>query len=473
MNTSGASGPGDTPGPGGTSQTGDGAGTGGSGGAGGSSRAGGSGRVGGAVRPFALAYPSPTASRFVLLLAALLSAGAFVGGWLHEQLHDDWISVAARCDAEAARTAAGLTPVERRALLPRPESLVPPGSTGPAEPGPIELGRYELAGAHQVLLERCLMPSARRTAGFALGGVALAAAAGLAVLFLAPVVIERRRRLRPLGPMVPQAAERVAVLAAEAGLARVPEVFLGPATLRDGYGFGRPGRYRIVLPQAVAVRWRKGELFDPLVRHELAHVAHRDVALAWLARSVGYVLAPLLVLPVVVMLLAADRSLLPGYAWRVLLLAVTALLVSRSLLRSREHDADLRAARAGGGPAAFTAILARARDQDASPWYRRLPAYHPSPARRRAVLERPELAVDVTFLDGFSAAFLAALTVPLVVGGLTGVLTTTGRTDLAFLVPAVLTGLLLGGSAGLGLWRAALVRRAAGGPARVVPVAMG
>jgi hypothetical protein len=49
-----------------------------------------------------LAYPSPTALRFVVFLAALLSAGAFVGTWLHNQLlFDDWPEVVVRCEAQA------------------------------------------------------------------------------------------------------------------------------------------------------------------------------------------------------------------------------------------------------------------------------------------------------------------------------------------------------------------------------------
>jgi len=218
-------------------------------------------------------------------------------------------------------------------------------------------------------------------------------------------VLERRRRLRPLVPGLQPASERVATLAAEAGLARPPALVLGAATQRDGFSYGTPGRYRIALPRAVAVRWASATLFDPLVRHELAHVAHRDVALAWLARSVWYALAPLLAAPLVVMLLSSDRSLLPDYVWRAAVLAVVVQLVSSALLRSREHDADLRAARAIGGPQAVAAVVARARDPGKVPWHRRLLANHPSPARRLAVLERPELAAEVTFLDGFTAAF--------------------------------------------------------------------
>jgi hypothetical protein len=262
-------------------------------------------------------------------------------------------------------------------------------------------------------------------------------------------------------------------LATEAGLARAPTLVLGAATQRDGFSYGTPGRYRIALPRAVAVRWRNTALFDPLVRHELAHVAHRDVALSWLARSVWYALAPLLALPVVVILLSRDRSILGDYLWRAVLFAVMVQLVSHALLRSREHDADLRAAQAGGGPEPVAALVAQVRDPGRSSWYRRLLANHPSPAGRLAVLERPELAAGVSFLDGLTAGFLAALAGPLIVQASVPLLMGSLRSDLALVAAVLVAGPLLGGSVGLGLWRAALVQRVAGGSVRPARVAFG
>jgi Zn-dependent protease with chaperone function len=394
-------------------------------------------------RPDVLAYPSPTTSRFLVFLAALLSAGVFVGVWLHNQvLYDDWLRVVARCNQLTPQQVAG-------------------------EPA------LQAVLARTAAAQRCQAAVERRRAGFAFGGAAAAGAAGLAVLYLVPGLLERRRRLRPLVPALQPAAERLTALAAEAGLARAPTLVLGAATQRDGFSYGTPGRYRVALPRAVAVRHRNSALFDPLVRHELAHVAHRDVALSWLARSVWYALAPLLALPLVVILLSSDRSILGDYLWRAVLLAVMVQLVSHALLRSREHDADLRAAQAGGGPEAVAAVVAQVRDPGRSSWYQRLLANHPSPARRLAVLERPELAAGVTFLDGLTAGFLAALAGPLVVNASVPFLMGGLRSDLALVAAVLVTGPLLGGSIGLGLWRAALVQRVAGGSVRPAQVALG
>lgn len=312
-------------------------------------------------RPDVLAYPSPTTSRYLIFLAALLSAGLFIGNWVHNQILDrEWFAAVVRCE-QVARQQTGTQP------------------------------SLEAAIARENAAARCRAAADRRRAAFAFGGAAAAGAAGLVVLYLVPGVLERRRRLRPIPPGLEPAGERVAALAGEAGLASPPALMLGAAAQRDGFSYGTPGRYRIALPRAVAVRWRNASLFDPLVRHELAHVAHRDVALAWLARSVWYALAPLLAAPLVIMLFSSDRSLLGDYLWRAALLAVVVQLVSSALLRSREHDADLRAAQGMGGPEAVSAVVARVRQPGAARRYRRLLANHPPPVRRLAVLDRPEL----------------------------------------------------------------------------------
>ena len=59
---------------------------------------------------------------------------------------------------------------------------------------------------------------------------------------------------------------------------------------------------RVALPPAVVARWRDAATFDTVVAHELAHVARRDVSLAWLVRSIGYVMVPVLLIPILVML---------------------------------------------------------------------------------------------------------------------------------------------------------------------------
>lgn len=390
------------------------------------------------VRPDLLAYPLPTTTRFLLLVAALLASGLFVGNWFYSEVVDrDWFRVVIACQAQAREQTSGAAGVERL----------------------VETSR---------IARSCSASTEQSRAAFAFGGMASAGLGGVVVLYVAPYVIQRRRRLRPFGPRLEPAAQRFAQLAAEAGLARLPVPVVGPSAQRDAFSYGAPGYYRVALPPAAAVRWRDPMLFDPLVRHELAHVQHRDVALAWLARSIWYVLVPLLTLPVLISAISGDLSLIPDYLWRAVLLALTVVLISAGLLRSREHDADLRAARLSGGPGPVSAVVARAIGLRESSWYRRPLAHHPSPAKRVAVLSQPHCVAHVTFLDGFVAAFLAALTIPLI--ALPVSILSPG---LAELVPVFIAGPLLGGSVGVGLWRASLVTRVTGQRTSVWSTALG
>lgn len=393
-------------------------------------------------RPDVLAYPAPTTARFVIFVAALLSAGAFVGGWVHNQLfRDEWLRTDARCEQQALR--------------------------GPPAPG--VGGSFVRSDARA---QSCRASIERRRAAWIFGGAGLTGLAAVALLLATPRVLERRRGLHAPGPRLAPAVERFCALSREAGITRSPTVVLGSLRARDAFSYGRPGRYRVALPPAVAVRWRDSGLFDPVAGHELAHIRHHDVALAWLSRSVWYVVAPLLAVPVVVAVTSSDVSLLPDYAWRAALLALTVQLVAAGLLRSREHDADLRAAQGPPGPEGVARVVALT-DGARGRGRRRVLAKHPARDARLAILRRPELAAQVTFLDALTAAFLAALSIPLVVSAFTALLTGSQHVNASLVVAACLAGPLLGASVGLGLCRAALVGRAVGAARSPIAPALG
>ncbi|MDR6415598.1 hypothetical protein J2808_002339 [Pseudarthrobacter sulfonivorans] len=218
----------------------------------------------------------------------------------------------------------------------------------------------------------------------------------------------------------------------------------------------------MVLPKAVAVKFRDPAVFDAVVRHELAHIEHRDVAYSWMARSTWYVLGPVLLLPVVWSLVERDFSLLGSYLWRALALAAVVELVAAGLLRAREYDADLAAASGAVHLEQMRACLQRLPDRKQGRGIRRyFLARHPRPARRREVLESPWIAARIGISDGITAGFLAALSAPLIVGALIPLLTGTGLTVLAGVSAALLVGSLLGSSVGLGLWRWSAITRAA------------
>ncbi len=389
-------------------------------------------------RPDVLGYPSPTTSRYVILAAALLASGLFVGNWVHTQVRgDEWLRTVTACD----RQRASATTLEDRL-------------------------RAERA------FETCTAGIERTRTEFAVGGVAVTAVAAVLVLFLAPVVVVRRRRLRTPSPMLSGAVERFDELARQAGIAGHVRPLVGTSRQRDAFSFGAPGRYVVALPPAVAVRWRDARLFDPLVRHELAHAKQRDIALAWLTRSVGYALAPILAFPVVSALVAGDNSVVGDYVWRAGLLGGVVTLLSAALLRSREYGADLRAARWQGDPAAVEAVVGSARPGHASGW-RRLLARHPTPTQRVDVLRSPGLLVRSGFVDGLVGAFLGGLTVPLVVGGLSPYFSGSGAATHSYLVASLALGPVLGASVGLAVWRDALFGRVSGERHDPGPVAAG
>ncbi|MGH3719996.1 MAG: M48 family metallopeptidase [Pseudonocardiaceae bacterium] len=387
--------------------------------------------VSGAPQVNVLAFPPVTTGRVLILVAAMLAAGLFVGTTVFMQVAGASLSaVAAQC------------------------SRVPPWRPG----GPD-------------LFSMCLAPVQGRRAAFGVGAAALVALGAMAVLFLAPVLIERRRRLRLAGPSLAPAVQRMQALAREAGLRRPPTLVVGPTALRDAFCYGRPGRYRVAVPSGLAIR-PASVTFEAVLRHELAHVAHRDVALSWMARSVWYALTPMLLLPLVLCLVHGDVSVVPGYLWRAAVLAAVVLLAQRAVLQSREYDADLRADQLAGSGQALAAVLASIRPLPATRLRRAL-AYHPDKAVRLDVLRNPQRAAAVTVVDGITVAFLATLTLPILDSVLYSVLVGGQHLNLIQILSAVLIGPLMGATLGLGLWRESLVSRVIGTPTRITPVTLG
>jgi Zn-dependent protease with chaperone function len=381
-------------------------------------------------RPDVLAHPSPTTGRFLLLIGALLSAGLLAGTMFHNAVMGrGWTQSIRGCFAEADLTA----------------------PLGPDLASQI---------AHQEAINVCMAPAERIRALVSLGGTATIAGLGLAVVLLIPAVLRRRYRLRPAGSRLDATAERIAALAGEAGLRRPPRLLVGPAGQRDAFVFGRPGRYELVLPTALVVRWRNAALFDPVVRHELAHVRRHDVPLAWLATAVWVAAIPVLTVPIVLDLTRWDFSALPGYLWRAALVLGVVWLVRRQALRSREHDADLHAARQAGDWRPVAAVLDTARP--APPWWRRAISYHPTHAQRIAVLTDPGQLRGVSLVDGLAAAFLTAVLVPPLLNVLQVAFTGSSLFSWTPHMSAALVGPIAGLAVGVGLWRQAMIDQVTG-----------
>lgn len=239
----------------------------------------------------------------------------------------------------------------------------------------------------------------------------LLVAAGLALA--APRWLERHRGWVALPPDTGAVARRrFDDLVSEAGLSRRPTlVWDAEEEGARALTYGRPSRYRVVVsPSLVGASRRHPAAFDAVVRHELAHVRHRDVAPAYFAILVWYVLVAVLVVPLLWRLVDRDFSLVPEYLVRVGLLAVAVYWVRADLLRVREHYADVRAAdtedrrQALLGTLGTPALSSRAR---------RVFSLHPTTGSRIRVITDPALLGQPGLGELFAAGLTATYAVPL------------------------------------------------------------
>jgi hypothetical protein len=397
-----------------------------------------------ALRVNAFAYPSPTYARFVLLLAALATAGGFLGFWLHNEVHgSEYIRSVAVCKALALGAATNTVKDSSR--------------------------------FHD--FHTCVGPVQLRKAAYGAAGAGVTLAGGLLVMAITPLIVGRRRPGKPAKAILPASAmSHIDELVRSAALRRAPRITIGGARQVDAFSYGAFGRYIVQLPPALAIRWHDRLLFDPVLLHELAHVRRGDVTLAWLSRSVSYVLAAFLAVPVVVDGAKGQWGFTLDYLWRAVVLGLAVILIAQALLRSREIEADLRAASFLGNYGLLARAVSRARKPRRLNRFGGLTANHPDPGNRLKALDDPATATDVTAVDGFVAAFLAAMAAPILVEFFSNLLATNSQNiDSAQLLAAAVTGAFLGLAVGAGLVRNALASAVHGSRRRLaaLPAAVG
>ena len=256
-----------------------------------------------------------------------------------------------------------------------------------------------------------------------LGLPPIAVLATAAILtWLAPAWLERRRGWVPVPPERGAAAlARVDALAGEAGLRETPRLMWNPSEDRTrALAYGRPGDHRLaVSPVLLGAARRRPAAFDPVVRHELAHIRHRDVAPAYFAIVVWYVLLAALALPLLWRVVDRDLSLVPEYLVRGALLALVVAWVRADLLRTREGYADLRASLGTEHRRDLLASLEV--PAPPHPPRRRWRAFplHPTPAARAAVVRDPARLGRLDLGELFAVGLTAGWSIPLLAEGLT------------------------------------------------------
>ncbi|MFG1953195.1 M48 family metalloprotease [Micromonospora sp. NPDC048830] len=205
-----------------------------------------------------------------------------------------------------------------------------------------------------------------------------------------------RRRTRPLVPgMFPAAEAVIARMLASVALPRPVPVVLGPRLGRRAFTGGTGAKpYVACGPELLALPGKGAagrQVFEAVLRHELAHVQNRDLLRHHFASSLRIstrTAALLTGLLLVAELAWAERPLSPGAVVGVLvraaLLAVAAELVARAFFRTREHQADVRAA--GGDPAGIRAALHGGRERRRG-LREHLLSRHPTVAARLAEID--------------------------------------------------------------------------------------
>jgi Zn-dependent protease with chaperone function len=381
-----------------------------------------------------LAYPSATSPRLFMLVITILSGGAYVGLSVHDWvLARSWLNAQYSCTNKAKAIGASLR------------------------------SRY---------LQSCVSPADIRRGSFGVGAALVLTVLLIAIMLFAQFVISRRRPGRKMTRYYPSSTEYIDELMRMSDVSLGTEFLVGPSGQRDAFTYGALGRYRVQLPRGMAAKWRTRSLFEPIVLHELAHIFHRDVAWGWFARAAWYAVTPVMLASILVPALQHDWTYFWSYTWRALLLAVIAQLFIRSYLRSRETDADLRAAQLLQGTSEITTVISDAVPVRA----RRLSAlaFHPGPAKRISAILDPASTVGVSFFDAFAAGLLAMLTAGVVQDVAQNLLEgLSNGVSAAEVVTNGLSNAILGFAVGGGLLRNVVVERSTGRRALVIWPALG
>jgi Zn-dependent protease with chaperone function len=366
------------------------------------------------LNPFA--FPSDTAFRFGLLIAAVLGANLYVWQWI----------------ASTSRS-----PEEHLSGTQACLDVVPQGSEA---------------------FSSCVSQLYRYQATWMLAGTAGLLVVAAALMLAAPLWITRRRKLRRLTEAdAPAVVERVAELAREQEL-DPPRIFWNPLdTSSGGLAFGHPGRYSVAIGGGLVVKHTTDRpAFDAVLRHELAHIRNRDVGITYFTLAVWYAFLLVALLPFLITIV--DQSdLLTSVTWRTAALAALVFLTRNAVLRSREVYADVRASVPDGPGGALRRVLEALPSGSAS-LLARLRGVHPLPAQRLAVLEdtRP------LFPLGAIAAFAAGLAATIAYDSVVQLLSTyvDEPFDLRFVAGLVLVP-LAAGVVGVAIWREAFAAHAA------------
>lgn len=372
------------------------------------------------LNPFVL--PSATATQFVLLVTALVGGSLFIYNYVLVLVPSRYSRAVDDCFADATRRIA------------------------------------ERVDGHAIVTsyDACWRGISTTNSLLVLAGFAgLLLVAGLLYL-LHPVAYRVLHRLAPPDAVTgPDLSERVRVLAAEAGLTRPPRILVRPVWAVDAYSFGLR-RKTVVLNRGLL---RKPAVLDAYLRHELGHLRNGDIGLTQfvLAAWRAFVLAA--IVPFLIVQAAQPSTFTVRVLVNMGIVLAAIYLGTLTVLRLREHYADVRATVADGPQGALGSLMAQARGgsgwRDRLRWRRRR---HPTAADRRAVVAEPgrllRLGVLPMLVAGLSLGIGARSFPQLLTDLWIGV-----SADVSGLITAAFrlaVGILVAGAVGTACWRAAV-----------------
>ncbi|MFE0427144.1 M48 family metalloprotease [Streptomyces sp. NPDC058953] len=367
--------------------------------------------------------PQPTTTRLVQLVVVAAAGAAFATWWWLVKERDHWPGAQLGC-------------------LPDPDR--PPASAVSANPMDTVSG-----------FTRCVD-------GVRLDQALVVLCGPLALLLLAFAVRAEarrralsRRRTRPAGP---EMAARLAAVVPP-GTSRPPALLIRRHGRRPGLGARAEGTAR--RPRVIA---GAGAHLQPeadigaLLRHEVAHIAARDVGRVRLAIAAWWILCAGVTVPLAVELAPSPGDIGGAVSLRLAVILAVFGLTLCAVLRIREHDADVRASADPRDGGALASYISRDRPPTAR---RRIPrllglATHPTREARLAALERPGrlwgLSVPESLTTGVAAG-LVFTDAALLITALTPDSVATG-----YRITGVLTGWAVAGVVTVALWRAVAVR---------------
>ncbi|MEU3601715.1 hypothetical protein ABZ714_23795 [Streptomyces sp. NPDC006798] len=383
--------------------------------------------------------PQPTTTRLVQLVVVAAAGAAFATWWWLVKERDHWPGAQLGCLPEP--------PAGTAATAPDPMTTVT-GFTRCVDGVRLDQALVVLRGPIVLLLLALLVRAAARARA------------------LSP------RRTRPAGP---EMAVRLAAVVPP-GTARPPALLVRrtgrprPGRRPLPWPYSRPGRGLGLGARAEGTARRPrviagaGAHLQPeadigaLLRHEVAHIAARDVGRVRLAIAAWWILCAGVTVP-----LAAELAPDPGSIGGALALRLAAVLAVSGLtlcgvLRIREHDADVRASADPRDAGDLASYVSRDRPPTLR---RRIPrllglATHPTREARLAVLARPGrlwgLSVPESLATGVAAG-LVFTEAALLVTALTPDSVATG-----YRITGALTGWAVAGVVTVALWRAVAVR---------------